>query len=122
MGCRITGSGIPCFRTGAGRDSRYTPPVIFATHLDDEAAVPYFLWDEPLSVNELRRRLAGDDGEERLRLAAKIMREARYEEAVALVPVAEIVANYPRLRRQLGRRAAFWDFLLAEWRSLGLLP
>jgi hypothetical protein len=96
--------------------------VIFTTNLDDEAAVPYFLWDEPLSMNELRQRLAGDDVEERLRLAAKVMREARYDEAVALLPVAEIVANYPQLRRHLGRRLAFWDFLLAEWRSLGLLP
>jgi hypothetical protein len=53
---------------------------------------------------------------------AKVMREARFDEAVGLAPVAEIVADYPRLRRNLGRRLAFWDFLIAEWRSLGLVP
>ena len=55
-------------------------------------------------------------------LTAKVMREARFDEALRLVPVAEIVANYPGLRRNLGRRLAFWDFLIAEWRSLGLVP
>jgi hypothetical protein len=40
---------------------------------------------------------------------------------MALVPLDDIIANYPRLRRHLGRRLGFWDFLLAEWRSLGLL-
>jgi len=92
------------------------------TDLSDGSAVPYFLWDEPLTLNELRRRLAGSDEEERVRLAAKVMREARFDEAIRLVPVAEIVAKYPRLRRNLGRRLAFWDFLTAEWRSLGLIP
>jgi hypothetical protein len=96
--------------------------VLFATNLTDGSAVPYFLWDEPLTLDELRRRLAGDDQEERVRLAAKVMREARFDETVELVPVAEIVAHYPRLRRNLGRRLAFWDFLIAEWRSLGLVP
>ncbi len=93
-----------------------------ATDLTDGSAVPYFLWDEPLTLDELRRRLAGDDDEERVRLSAKVMREARFDEAVGLVPVAAMVADYPRLRRNLGRRLAFWDFLSAEWRSLGLVP
>jgi len=55
-------------------------------------------------------------------LASKVMREARFDEAVGLIPVAELVANYPRLRRNLGRRLAFWDSVMAEWRSLGLVP
>jgi hypothetical protein len=96
--------------------------MLLTNDLSDGSGVPYFLWDEPLTLDELRRRLAGDDAEERVRLGAKVMREARFDEAVALFPVAEIVANYPRLRRNLGRRLAFWDFLIAEWRSLGLLP
>lgn len=31
--------------------------VRLATDLTDGSAVPYFLWDEPLTVDELRRRL-----------------------------------------------------------------
>ena len=97
--------------------------MCFATDLSDGSAVPYFMWDEPLTLDELRRRLsAADDEEERTRLAAKVMREARFEETLQLVPVARIVAEYPRLRRNLGRRRPFWDFLIAEWRLLGLIP
>lgn len=91
------------------------------TDLRDGSAVPYFLWDEPLTLDDLRRRMGGSDEDERLRLAAKVMREARFDEAVDLVPVAKMVADYPRLRRHLGRRLAFWDFLMAEWRFLGLV-
>ena len=104
------------------RARRYTPGVLLTTNLADGSAVPYFLWDEPLTLDELRRRLASDDVDERLRLMGKVMREARFDECMQLVPVAEIVANYPRLRRNLGRSLAFWDFLIAEWRNLGLVP
>jgi hypothetical protein len=103
------------------RATRYTSVVRLATDLSDGSAIPYFMWDEPLTLDELRWRLAGADEDERIRLAAKVMREARFEEAVALIPIARIVAEYPRLRRNLGRRRAFWDFLMAEWRSLGLI-
>ncbi|MBN2573585.1 MAG: hypothetical protein JXP73_03395 [Deltaproteobacteria bacterium] len=96
--------------------------MLLTNDMTEGSKVPYFLWDEPLTLDELRRRLAGDDAEERVRLAAKVMREARFDEAVGLIPVAEIVASFPRLRRNLGRRLAFWDFLIAEWRSLGLVP
>lgn len=94
----------------------------FTTDLGREEAVPYFLWDEPLTVRELKRRLAEGDPDERTRLAAKVLREARFGEAMALVPLARVLADYSKLRPNLGRRRAFWDFLLAEWRSLGLLP
>ncbi|MBI4704485.1 MAG: hypothetical protein HY744_25565 [Deltaproteobacteria bacterium] len=93
-----------------------------ATDLTDAEAVPYFLWDEPMTVAELRRRLREGDAGERARLAGKVLREARFGEAVALVPVAQIVACYDAIRRNLGRRRAFWDYLLAEWRALGLVP
>src|SRR5688500_3843091 len=98
-----------------------TPSMRLATDLSDGSAVPYFMWDEPLTLDDLRSRLAGSDEAERTRLAAKVMREARFDEAIQLVPVARIVAEYPRLRTNLGRRRAFWDFLIAEWRSLGLI-
>ena len=92
-----------------------------STTIDDPTAVPHFLWDEPLTVAELRARLAADDPNERARLAGKVLREAPFGDAVALVPVLRIVADYDRLRPHLGRRRAFWDYLLAEWRALGLL-
>ncbi len=35
---------------------------------------PYFLWDEDLSISELRQRLHGADRFERLRLLGKLLR------------------------------------------------
>jgi hypothetical protein len=47
------------------------------TDLDRGDARPYFLWDEDVTVDELRARLRGADGDERLRLLGKMLREAR---------------------------------------------
>lgn len=95
--------------------------VRFATDLKNDQAVPYFLWDEPMTLGDLRRRLATAGPEERIRLSSKVMREARFAEVVALIPMERMVEDYPLLRRNLGRRRAFWDFLFNEWRRLGLL-
>lgn len=92
------------------------------TDLSKEALVPYFLWDEDLSVGEVRRRLREGTVEERRRLAGKILREAAYDEVWEFLRVEDVAREMPELRRHLGRRRAFWDFLFAEWRALGLLP
>jgi len=87
-----------------------------------EDLVPYFLWDEDLTVAEVRRRLRGGPEEERVRLAGKILREAAYPEVWEFLRVADVARDLPELRRHLGRRRAFWEFLIGEWRALGLLP
>ncbi|MFQ5653365.1 MAG: hypothetical protein ACE5GW_01370 [Planctomycetota bacterium] len=48
--------------------------ALLSTNLDDPDATPYFLWDEPMSVAELRRRLETASRPERLRLLGKIRR------------------------------------------------
>ena len=93
-----------------------------ATVLGDGSAVPYFLWDEPIPLDELRRRIREAEPAERARLAGKILREARFDEAMALVPLSQILSDYTRIRPNLGRRRGFWDYLLGEWRALGLVP
>lgn len=94
----------------------------FAVDLKDGSAVPYFLWDEPLTIDELRNGLMGLDSDERVRLSGKVLREARFDEALALVPLDRILAEYPAIRGHLGRRRAFWDFLVGEWLAQGLVP
>jgi len=50
---------------------------------------PYFLWDEDLSIAELRQRLASAAEPERQRLIAKLLREARDDDhsANTILPV-----------------------------------
>lgn len=93
-----------------------------STDLGDPDSVPYFLWDEPMSVAELRRRLASGSKAERTRLLAKILREARDTEVWAFTTPQAVQSQWDELAPRLGRRRPFWEFLLSQWRRHGLLP
>lgn len=85
------------------------------TDLSSPEAVPYFLWDEPLTVAELRRRLAESSEPERDRLLGKLLREARDPDVWLFVSLDDVRAAWPRVARHLGRRRRFWEFLLEAW-------
>ncbi len=95
--------------------------VALATDLDNPEAIPYFLWDDPMTLRELRERLQTASRAERLRLLAKILREARDTEVWKFTSPDEVALSWPDLAGQLGRRRPFWEFLLTEWRNQGLL-
>jgi hypothetical protein len=92
-----------------------------STHLEDPASVPYFLWDEPMSVAELRERLATSSAPEKARLLGKILREARDQDVWAFITPQEIARNWQVLSHHLGRRREFWRFLIDGWQRSGLL-
>lgn len=89
--------------------------------LDREEARPYFLWDEDLSIRELRERLSDRESPERLRLLAKMLREARDIDVWHFVTPEEVAEALPKIAHQLGRRRGFWEFLIEGWREDGLL-
>jgi len=95
--------------------------VRMTTDLDDPEAVPYFLWDDPMTVSELRRRLREAPEPERILLLARILREARDTEAWRFTSPSEVVRLWPRLSLHLGRRRAFWEFLLGRWQDQGFV-
>lgn len=82
---------------------------------------PYFLWDEDVSNGELRAILAGPASAERDRLFGKMLREARDLDVWRFVRPADVARDLDRLRPRVGRRFAFWRFLIEGWRSDGLL-
>jgi hypothetical protein len=82
---------------------------------------PYFLWDEDLSIDELRARLAGADAFERDRLLGKLLREARDVDVWQFVTPARVAEALPRIGRRVGQRRKFWEFLIEGWRQDGLL-
>src|SRR5690242_13548925 len=92
--------------------------VRLTTDLSHDDAIPYFLWDAPMTIRELRERLAGAD---RAHLLGKIMREAREDDVWLFTTPAEVAKRWNELERHLGRRRDFWLFLLGQWRELGLL-
>ncbi len=82
---------------------------------------PYFLWDEDVSIDELRAILAGPDGPRRQQLFGKMLREARDFDVWRFVSPEEVAQALAGLGRRLGRRRAFWEFLLDGWREDGIL-
>ena len=95
-------------------------PVLLSTDLDDPKAYPYFLWDDPMTMEELRRRLAATQ-EERLRLIGKILREARDTDVWRFTTPIEVSEHWNELKRHLGLRRPFWEFLLGSWKGMGWL-
>jgi hypothetical protein len=60
------------------------------TDLDDPQGSAYFLWDEPMTLAELRACLRGSRPE-RLRLLARILREARDTDVWRFTTLTEIL-------------------------------
>jgi hypothetical protein len=94
--------------------------VRLSLDLDDPEAIPYFLWDDPMTLSELRARLQGASRAERLRLLGRILREARDTDVWRFTTPTEVAASWPELQPYLGRRREFWHFLLERWRDLGI--
>lgn len=92
-----------------------------STDLEKVSTVPYFLWDEPMSVAELKRRLATSSLPERARLLAKVLREARDTDVWKFTTPEDVWRNWAQLAPHLGRRRGFWEFLLQRWREEGLI-
>lgn len=95
--------------------------VLLSTDLSDPAAIPYFLWDEPMTVAEFRRRLACASEPERHRLLGKLLREARDTEVWEFTTPEDVARRWNDLSRHLGRRKAFWEYLFSRWRGLGFV-
>jgi len=95
--------------------------VSLSTDLDDPSAVPYFLWDEPMTVAEFRRRLTAASLPEQTRMLGKLMREARDTDVWKFTTPEEVWRKLPEVSRHLGRRRAFWGFLFDLWQREGLV-
>jgi len=82
---------------------------------------PYFLWDEDVSIAELRQTLAEADSPRRDQLVGKMLREARDLDVWQFIRPVEVARLLERIRRRVGRRYAFWAFLIEGWRARGIL-
>ncbi len=89
--------------------------------LHDLTDRPGFLWDEALSREDLKKVLEGGNEEKRLYYAAKILREARFEEVWDYFSPAFFASHWEELRWRLGRKKRFREFIYATWREQGLI-
>jgi hypothetical protein len=89
---------------------------------DQEDATPGFLWDRKVTVGRLRAALLDPGDPQHVQLLRVLLREARPDEVWKFVTPEQVAREWASIRPGLGRRRAFWEWLLAEWRDRGLLP
>lgn len=92
-----------------------------STDLSLPSSIPYFLWDELLTVAELKQKLNSASAEERHRLLGKILREARDTDVWEFTTPKFVWEHWNELEKHLGRRREFWRFLLEFWEREDLL-
>jgi hypothetical protein len=74
-----------------------------------------------MTVEELRQRIREGSQAERVRLIGKLLREARDSEAWLFTTPEFVAENWKAISLHLGRRRAFWTFLLRSWSNQGRL-
>jgi hypothetical protein len=85
------------------------------------SARPWFLWSVEVSDEAFRARLRDEDPVVRAQWQGLLLREARWTEIWSYVRLRDVLANWPNIDRHLGRKRAFWNWLLDGWRKDGLL-
>lgn len=85
-----------------------------AEKLCDRNGHPYFLWDVDTTLDAFRLQLVDPDPDVRAHAIGRLMRQARPDDALNLVPLAQIRAEWDRVRFYLGNRREFWAWLIPE--------
>jgi hypothetical protein len=95
--------------------------INLTTDFKDPTAIPYFLWDHPMSLAVFRQQLKEASTPERLRLLGLLLREAKDTDIWLFTTPQQVWDSWALLSRFMGRRKAFWEFLFSQWRSMGLI-
>lgn len=82
--------------------------------LCDRDGHPYFLWDVEMTLEAFQLQLSDPDADIRAHAMGKLMRQARPDDALSLLSLQQIRANWERIRPYLGDRREFWAWLLPE--------
>ena len=86
------------------------------TKLCDEHGRPYFLWDSDVTLSALKEHLRATDDDRRAYWLAKLMRQAKPDDAIVIGGLDEMRRLWPQIERSLGRSRPFWKWYL-DWTS-----
>lgn len=113
---RCTGSDRYCYHDCV------TPSFTLSQDTDSPDVVPYFNWDAPVTNADVRHALGNGTEEDKLFWIARILAEARYADVWKYVSLRhDVLPRWERLRRRLGRRRPFWEFLIERWHKDGYI-
>ena len=82
--------------------------------LCDSRGRPYFLWDCDVTLAGLREHLDAPDDARRSYWLAKVMRQAKPDDAIVVAGTEEMRRLWPYIERSLGRVREFWKWYL-DW-------
>lgn len=83
----------------------------------DEENRPYFMRD--LTLDRFFKGLGDANG--RAYLLGQLLRNARPDDVFSFVSPGELLRAWPEIEEYLGRRWAFWHWLLTTWEDQGLV-
>lgn len=89
--------------------------------LDHDEGIPYFLWSEETTVEELRSILSSNDNPERVIYVARLLRDGKISDVWKFLTPQEVADAFDDVSLHLGRKKAFWAFLLSVWRKHGVI-
>ena len=99
-------------------------PMLNPTPTDkmtDSRGRPYFLWDEEeTTLTEFLGDVHSADSGIRAHALGKLMRQAKPDDVLQFVTPAQILADWERVRRFLGRSHPFWEWTVTAWQRLGV--
>jgi hypothetical protein len=90
-------------------------------HRLSDSDIPYFCWDRPWSVGEIKKKLASQEWPEKSDLVAWIMREAAFADVWLFLTPQEVDSHLKVLAPLLGRRRELWEYIVKAWHELGKL-
>jgi hypothetical protein len=85
------------------------PPT--SSKLLNPDAVPYFLWDDHMTVRRAKAILEGPATREQDELVARILREANTRDVWLFLSWSQIDEAWPRIEKRLGRARGMWTLL-----------
>ena len=89
--------------------------------LVDAQGRPYFLWDVDMTLEEFERALADRESPSRPYLIAKVMRQAKPDDALQFVSAQEMLDEWTLIEPHLGKSREFWTWLLEQWEQRGFI-
>ena len=78
---------------------------------------PYFLWDLDMTLERFLELLEDPDPEVRGYTMGKLMRQAKPDDVFLFLTLGQIRDSWVHLEKHLGKKAEFWQWLLAQWES-----
>lgn len=83
---------------------------------------PDFLWDRQISSSRFAAVVGDPTDPKHLEWLALLLREARPDQVWQWTTPEHVAEVLPQIAWRLGRQRAFWEWLVAGWRRLGLIP